>query len=196
MNRKIICLFFPLVFISIIDAKSQTPMKLSLGTSIGGNGLVGVSAQLKPLNLLAFDFGLYFKTTHVDVFEDKWFMGPAIDCGVNVFLFKKINKQKEKITNNGLYFKAGFGLNKKGEHDIRRLSERSVGMGWLMEISKNDKSNRFIQLQIGPSLLQKHVSFLKTRYPPEYQLQQEDWYSGMIYGRITWFFVADRSKNI
>lgn len=190
MNRKVIYLFLTLfIYLSIIDAKSQTPIKLSLGASVGGKGLAGVSAQLKPLNLLAFDLGLYLKTTHVDVFEEQWFIGPAVDCGVNVFLFKKINKQKEKVTNNGLYFKAGFGLNKKGENDINRLNEKSVGLGWLMEISKSSKQGKFLQLQLGPSIIQRHESYLKTRYPPGFQIQNEDWSSAMIYARLTWFFV-------
>lgn len=180
------------IYLSIIDVKSQIPTKLSLGASVGGKGLAGVSAQLRPLKSLAFDLGLYLKTTHVDVFEERWFIGPAADCGVNVFLFRKINNQKERLISNGLYFKAGFGLNIKGENDLNRLNEKSAGLGWLMEISKSSKQGKFLQLQLGPSLIQKHESYLNTRYPPGYQEQTEEWFSAMIYARLTWFFVLKK----
>ena len=186
---------FNLLLLSSLISTSlsaQIPIKISSGASLGGTGLAGVPIQMKFGNKLAIDVGAYFRTAHVDEYEDLWFFGPAFDAGLNLFLGKRENQDKNKITQHGFYIKAGYGLHKKGEGDILRLQERKASLGWLMEINKKENPQRFFQIQLGPSIIEHHESFLNTRYPPGEQLQQSDRYMPMIYCRLCWFFNIDQ----
>jgi hypothetical protein len=160
--------------------------------SFGGTGLVGIPIQLRPAKFIALDLGIYFRTVHVNEFEDKWFFGPAVDGGINIYLTKKHNSKKAMITENGFYLKGAYGLHNKEGNDFFRIKENTASIGWLMEINKEKNPGRFFQIQLGPSLIQKSEDFLNTRYPPGEQLQSSDRFSGMIYGRLSWFFIVNK----
>lgn len=175
-----------------LPSAAQVPLKLSAGFCAGGTGVAGIPLQLKVTDYAALDLGFYFRTVHVDEFEDRWFAGPSADAGIAIYFSNKTNPAKNKITSHGLYIKAGYGLHKKEEADLRRIAERSASIGWLMEINKNMHPGRFLQLQLGPSIIERQENFLNKRYPPGYQLQSSSRNMPMIYLRLSWFFMIDR----
>ncbi len=189
MKRNSLTLLIILFFlISFCELSAQSPVKLCAGLSAGGSGLAGIPIQIRPAKFIALDLGVYYRTVRVDEFEDKRFFGPSADAGINIFLTKKHNSEKSKITENGFYLKGAFGLHKKEDGDIFRIQENMASVGWLVEINKDKNPGRFFQIQLGPSIIQKTENFLNTRYPPGEQLQSSERFSGMIYGRLSWFF--------
>ena len=193
MIRRIV-LFSILFAVTLItnNAYGQVPIRFSAGASIGGTGMAGIPIQLKFGNIAAIDFGGYFRTAHVDEYEDLWCFGPAFDAGINLFLLKRENQDKNKVTAYGLYLKGAYGLNKKAEEDYTRLSERSASLGWLMEIDTKANPGRFFQFELGPSIIQHSENYLNTRYPPGEQLQNSERFMPMIYLRLGWFFILDQ----
>lgn len=161
---------------------------LSAGVSAGGTGLAGIPFQLKITDYAALDLGIYFRAVHVDEFEDKWFLGPAADAGINLYFSNKVNSDENKINSHGIYVKAAYGLHKKEEADLLRLEEYSASLGWVMEIDKGKNPERFFQLQLGPSIVKHSENYLNKRYPPGFQLQTSERYMPMIYLRLSWFF--------
>ena len=182
-------------FILILPPLSaQVPIKLSTGASIGGTGLAGIPVQLKFGEIASMDAGIYFRTVHVDEFEKKRFYGPAVDVGLNIYLLRKENQDKNKTTQQGLFIKGGYGLHIKEDEGLLRLQERSASLGWLLEIDRGKNPGRFFQLQSGPAVVQHTEAFLNTRYPPDNQLQSSERIMPMVYLRATWFFVIDASR--
>jgi hypothetical protein len=188
MMRKTVLFCITLLSLHFcLPSEAQVPIKLSTGICAGGTGVAGIPLQLKVTDYAALDLGFYLRTIHVDEFEERWFTGPSADAGIDVFLFNRSNSEKNKVTSHGIYFKAGYGLHKRGEEDLKRLEELTASAGWLMEINREAHPDRFFQLQLGPSIIQHSENFLNKRYPPGYQLQSSDRNMPMIYCRLTWF---------
>lgn len=174
----LIALSFPLSF---QVAKSQNHSLINLGVSAGGSGFIGIPLQLRPSQNLAFEVGVYARGVHSNVFEPIWHYSVAADAGFSVFFSNRLKEEKNRFVSNGIYFKAGMARS--------ALDEDFLGIGWVKEIQKSNSGKRFVQLQIGPSAIRRTETFLNTRYPPGYQEQVEEWWTGMIHFRLTWFFI-------
>ncbi len=183
-ESTIASILFGLTLLFPFGASGQEYDKISTGIAVGGSGLVGVTQQYRPVRDVALELGIYGRAAHVNVFEPKWYFGPAADAGLSVFVQHREKPLKKKVVCNGFYLKAGFGL--------RDLQEYNASIGWVREIYSEKHPGRFVQLQIGPSILHRVETHLNTRYPPGYQEQTQEWFSGMIYTRLTWFFVLNK----
>ncbi len=172
-----ISLFF---ILTTINSSAQVPGKISSGFSFGGTGIAGVPIQLRPFKQLSLDIGVYARAAHVDVFEPKWYLGPSLDAGLNLYFSHRIKPDKNRSVSHGLYIKGGMGL--------KDLQEKTLSIGWVQEFYNEKHPGRFIQLQLGPSVRHLTETFINTRYPPGYQEQTQEWYSGMIYTRLCYFF--------
>jgi len=177
-------LFLGWVLMVPLVANGQTLPRLSLGVAVGGSGLLGPEFQYRPTRHLAFDIGIYGRTVHSNVFEPHWYLGPAADFDLSVFILHHDKPEKNKKIYNGLYLKGGIGLSV--------LQEYMAGFGWVREIHSVNHPGRFVQMQIGPSIRHRVETYLNTRYPPGYQEQSQEWYSAMIYARFIWFFVLSK----
>ncbi|MCK5821274.1 MAG: hypothetical protein KAH17_05295 [Bacteroidales bacterium] len=180
-KNSIICFLLGLVLFITPEVLGQESSKLSSGLALGGSGLVGVTQQYRPIQHVALELGIYGRSAFVNVFEPKWYFGPAADAGLSVFIQHREKPLKKQVVYNGIYLKAGFGL--------KDLQEYNASIGWVREIHSAKHPGRFVQLQIGPSIRHRIETHLKTRYPPDNQEQTQEWFSGMIYTRLTWFFV-------
>jgi len=182
MSKSIIfCFFFGLILITPDGTLGQEISKTSSGITIGGSGLVGVTQQYRPIRSVALELGIYGRGAYVDIFEPSWYLGIAADAGLSVFVQHREKPEKNKHVFNGFYLKAGFGL--------KDLQEYNASIGWVREIHSEKNPGRFVQIQVGPSIRHRIETHLNTRYPPGYQEQTQEWFSGMIYTRLTWFFV-------
>lgn len=185
MSKSIIfCFFFGLILFIPDGIIGQEISKTSTGIAVGGSGLAGVTQQYRPIRHVALELGIYGRSAYVNVFEPKWYFGPAVDAGLSVFVQHRDKPLKKKVVYKGFYLKAGFGL--------KDLQEYNASIGWVREIHSEKHPGRFIQLQIGPSIRHRIETHLNTRYPPGHQEQTQEWFSGMIYTRLTWFFVLKK----
>ncbi|MBT3244285.1 MAG: hypothetical protein HN352_14140 [Bacteroidetes bacterium] len=160
---------------------SQDLPKLSTGIALGGSGWIGIPIQYRPAEFISLDLGVYGRAAHVDVFESKWYFGPAADFGISLFFSDRFKQKKNRRVLNGIYLKAGLGLHE--------LKEYSAGLGWVRELHLKDKSGKYLQIQIGSSVRHRTETHINTRYPPGHQEQTQEWNSPTIYTKISWFFV-------
>jgi len=177
-------ILFGFILFLPLESNGQEISKLSTGIAVGGSGFVGVTQQYRPSRSVALELGIYGRGAYVDVFEPKWYFGPAADAGLSVFFQHRDKPLKKKVVYNGFYLKTGFGL--------KDLQEYNASIGWVREVYSEKHPGRFVQLQIGPSVRHRVETYLNTRYPPDYQEQTQEWFSAMIYTRLTWFFVLKK----
>jgi len=182
MKSRLLPVLGLLIMLASSPIFAQKTGLINIGSSVGGTGIGGITVQLKPLKKLAFDFGLYGRVAHVDVFEPRWIFGPSVDANLSFFIRRKTKEQSGRVIADGLFLRGGMGLTE--------LEEVIAGFGWAREFYSKKKPGQFFQLQVGPSLFQRTETFINTRYPPGEQEQIQSWYSGMIYARFTWFYLS------
>lgn len=196
MGLRLLTLAFILYScLSFNSLEAQVQMKLSIGASAGGSGVVGIPLQLKFSKSVALDLGVYLRAVHVDEYEDQWFVGPSADLGINVFVHQSEKPEKYRTVDHGFYIKGAYGLHIKDDLGFYRIQERMASLGWVYEMSKSNNAGRFFQIQIGPSIIERGEGFLNTRYPPDNQYVFSERYIPMIYGRFSWFFTLDKTKK-
>ena len=185
MIKRNLVLLITLFFFQLTSVSSaQEPGLFSLGISGGGSGIAGIPFQVRPLDFLAVDLGVYFRASRANTFDEpKWYFGPAVDAGLSVLPFRRGKSSGLKTVYNGIYFKGGIGTL------LTDLKENSFSLGWVREIYPSKHPGRFVQLQLGPSVLHRFETRLNPRYPPGDQEQTEEWTSAMIYFRLSWFFL-------
>lgn len=178
--RALTILCLSTITILFAQSLSAQPGMINVGISAGGSGLAGAQIQIRTNEKIAADFGIYGRLAHVDVFEPRWIFGSAMDVGLSFYI-----RQKSKNTKS---FQDGFYL--KGAKGLGELEEVMAGLGWTRELYLTKYPKMFFQFQLGPSIIQRTETYINTRYPPGNQEQSETWITGMIYARLSCFFVA------
>lgn len=126
----------------------------SYGVAIGGGGLFGIPVKMHLNKKSAFEIGAYYKPAIVSITEEGWYDESTTDyylhsCiifgGWNFYLGQYFKERKQKVKNNGIAIKGGFGF---GDYSSYILST-----GWIHESFKKRNKNHSFQLELGPGLI-------------------------------------------